>query len=66
MPLQVLPNKILSQGFVQPTPAMPEQYRIPGDSITSYRNYYQGGKTRMFSWKKREIPDWILGEKFNN
>ena len=65
-PLQNLPNGISSKGFIEPTPAMPEQYRVSGDSIKSYRNYYQGEKTRMFSWKKRGMPDWILGEKFND
>ena len=39
---------------------LPEQYKINDDAITSYRNYYLGEKTRMFSWKKREIPNWIV------
>ncbi|MEI6745003.1 MAG: hypothetical protein WCL34_03510 [Methylococcaceae bacterium] len=60
MPLQVLPNRIFKNRFIEPTLAMPEQYKIKGDAITSYRNYYLGEKTRMFSWKKREIPDWIV------
>jgi hypothetical protein len=62
IPLSVLPKQILSKGFVEPTPAMPEQYKIIDDSITSYRNYYLGEKARMFSWKKREMPDWILAQ----
>ena len=45
--------------FTQPTPAMPEQYKIPGNSVVSYQNYYNGEKQRMFSWKKREQPNWI-------
>ncbi|MSR16950.1 MAG: hypothetical protein EXR89_04035 [Methylococcaceae bacterium] len=58
-PLQNLPNGISSKDFIEPTPAMPDKYKVSGDSITSYRNYYQCEKTRMFSWKKRERPDWI-------
>ncbi len=58
-PLQELPLQISTRGFEQPTPAMPDEYKITGDSVTSYRNYYCGVKTKMFSWKKREIPDWI-------
>lgn len=59
-PLQALPNQILSSGFTQPTPAMPDEYKVAGDSVASYRNYYCGAKERMFSWKKREIPDWLI------
>jgi hypothetical protein len=60
MPLKILPNRILAKKFIEPTLAMPEQYKITNDAITSYRNYYLGEKTRMFSWKKRETPDWIV------
>lgn len=54
-----LPNNIPDKDFTEPTPAMPEQYKIMGDSIQSYRNYYNGEKQRMFSWKKRDVPDFI-------
>lgn len=46
--------------FIEPTPAMPDQYKVPGNSIQSYKNYYNGEKQRMFSWKKREQPEWII------
>lgn len=55
-----LPEKIESGEFTEPTPAMPDEYRVAGDSIQSYKNYYLGDKQRMFSWKKREVPSWIL------
>jgi len=58
--LCVPPKNIPYYGeFTEPTPAMPDQYKIPGDAIQSYKNYYNGEKQRMFSWKKREIPAWI-------
>ena len=60
MPLQILPNRISKNKFIEPMLAMPEQYKVNDDAITSYRNYYLGEKTRMFSWKKREIPNWIV------
>ena len=44
--------------FTQPTPAMPDIYKVPGDSIRSYRNYYNGGKQHLAAWKKREMPSW--------
>ncbi len=59
LPLKSLPLKIAVGNFNQPTPAMPEEYKVFGDSVTSYRNYYRGEKARMFLWKKREVPDWI-------
>jgi hypothetical protein len=38
---------------------MPNQYKVPGDGVQSYRNYYNGEKQRMFAWKKRPVPDFI-------
>jgi hypothetical protein len=46
--------------FTEPTPAMPEHYKVAGDSIQSYRNYYLGDKQRMFNWKNRPTPAWTL------
>jgi hypothetical protein len=57
--LEVRPNNIPRGNFTEPTPAMPDHYKVAGDSIQSYKNYYLGDKTRMFSWKKRETPSWI-------
>lgn len=45
--------------FTEPTPAMPDQYKVAGDSIKSYHNYYLGDKTRMFSWKNRPQPSFV-------
>lgn len=57
--LQQSPSRIISQGFTEPTPAMPDHYIVSNDSIQSYRNYYQGSKSHLFAWKNRPIPDWI-------
>lgn len=57
--LKNTPNNIPSAGFSQPTPAMPDHYKVSGDAVQSYHNYYNGDKQRMFSWKKRSIPSWI-------
>jgi len=53
------PKNIPMGPFTEPTPAMPDHYKVSGDSISSYKNYYLGDKTRMFSWKNRETPAWI-------
>lgn len=52
------PQNIPDGNLTQPTPAMPDEYKVPGDSLLSYRNYYIGAKKRMASWKKRSIPEW--------
>lgn len=47
-------------GYLTPvTPAMPDEYKVPHDSVASYRNYYRGAKQRMHKWTKREVPEWI-------
>lgn len=53
-----VPENIPNKPFTQPTPAMPEQYKVKGDSVKSYRNYYIGDKQRMASWKSRQVPEW--------
>ena len=55
-----VPGNITDTGFTEPTPAMPDQYKVPGNSVKSYHNYYNGEKTRMFSWKNRNAPKWII------
>lgn len=57
--LKQKPNNIPRDHFTEPTPAMPDQYKVPGNSIQSYHNYYNGEKQRMFSWKKRDVPSFI-------
>lgn len=44
--------------FYEPTPAMPDKYKVPNDSIMSYKNYYVGDKQHLASWKKRNVPIW--------
>lgn len=37
---------------------MPDEYKVPGDSIQAYHNYYRGAKSGFAKWTKRSIPDW--------
>ena len=53
-------NIDMDKQFTEPTPAMPDDYKVAGDSIQSYKNYYLGDKQRMFSWKNRSVPSWIV------
>jgi len=52
-------NIDMDKPFTEPTPAMPDHYKVAGDSIKSYQNYYLGDKTRMFSWKNRHQPYFV-------
>jgi hypothetical protein len=48
--------------FEAPWLAMPDEYKVSGDAIASYRNYYIGAKTHLFKWKNRPVPEWALGK----
>lgn len=65
--LTKLPNNIdRSYVFTEPTPAMPDDVKIKGDSISSYRNYYIKNKTHLAKWKNRSVPQWYAeGILFN-
>ena len=54
-PMNIAPVTV---SFTEPTPAMPDEVKIPGDSIASYRNYYINNKSHLANWKKRPIPEW--------
>lgn len=56
--LRRVPYNIQAGPFTEPTPAMPDEYKVAGDSITSYRKYYVGDKQRMAKWKNRPKPNW--------
>ena len=60
--LSYAPINIKTGVFTEPTPAMPDIYKVVGDSVQSYINYYNGDKQRMFKWKNRDIPYFVKGE----
>jgi hypothetical protein len=51
-----LPNIGLTP-FVQ---VMPSEYKVPGDAITAYRQYYIGMKHAFATWKRRRVPKWFV------
>lgn len=54
------PENIPILGWVNdPTPAMPEEYKVKS-SIESYRNYYKGPKKSFATWKNRPTPSWFI------
>jgi hypothetical protein len=64
MYLAKIPENIPQKPFTEPTPAMPDEVKIPGNSIASYRNYYIQSKTHLASWKgkinSRITPQWYM------
>lgn len=48
--------------FLEPPQAMPDTYKISGDSVAAYRKYYRGDKARFAKWKSRDIPRWFVTE----
>lgn len=53
------PKNIQDKPFNYPTPVMDEQF-ILGDTVQSYRNYYNLAKKSLFKWTKRDVPKWAV------
>ena len=58
VPLMDAPNNIEVGDWVDPPQAMPDDAKVPGNSVEAYRNYYRIHKRRMANWKIRGTPNW--------
>jgi len=38
---------------------MPEQYKVPGDAVTAYRQFYLAEKMGFAKWTRRNLPYWV-------
>ena len=56
--LYISPNNIPDLPFTCPTPAMPDECKVVGNSLESYHRYYRERKNHFAKWTKREIPYW--------
>jgi hypothetical protein len=60
----VFPINIPNKPFTEPTPAMPDECKVPGNSLQSYHNYYAMNKQHLWSWSgkinSRKIPSWLI------
>lgn len=56
--LKSYPKNIPLGIFYEPTPAMPEECKVPGDSLASYHKYYVERKNHFAKWTKRDVPNW--------
>lgn len=61
--LTIPPKNIPFGEFTEPTPAMPKELIVEGNSIASYRNYYISNKQHLASWSgkinSRNVPEWF-------
>jgi hypothetical protein len=46
-------------GLTEFAQAMPVEFKVSGDAISAYRNFYRGDKLRFAKWTKRPMPEWI-------
>ena len=52
-------NAKLNKIATDPQPAMPDECKVPGDAVQSYRNYYVMKKRRFATWKSPAVvPEW--------
>jgi hypothetical protein len=58
--LAIAPTRMKNGLFYPPTPAMPDECKIPGNSLNSYHKYYIERKNHFAKWTKREIPNWYI------
>lgn len=56
--LESPPNNIPDGDFFPPTPAMPDECKVPGNVLESYHKYYNERKRHIAKWTKRSIPSW--------
>ena len=49
-----------SKTWVGPTPAMPDECKVAGDPLASYKRYYIDKKADMAKWTNREPPEWFI------
>jgi len=48
-----------SRGLTEFAQAMPEKFKVPGDAVSAYRNFYLGEKMKFAKWTRRRKPYWI-------
>ncbi len=59
LPLTPIP----SFGITERPQTMPEHYKIPGNPVAAYRQFYLNEKKHLFKYTKRAVPPFILTSK---
>ena len=50
------------RGLTEFAQAMPDKYKVPGDAVKAYRQFYLGEKMQFAKWTKRSVPNWVHQE----
>lgn len=45
--------------FCAPPQCMPDEYKVEGDTVAAYRNYYRGAKSSIAKWKYSDAPQFM-------
>jgi hypothetical protein len=56
---QITEHDYENRGITEFAQAMPDIYKVPGDPIKAYRQFYSGEKMSFAKWTKRSIPYWV-------
>jgi hypothetical protein len=48
-----------NKGLTEFAQAMPDEYKVPGDAVKAYRQFYLGEKMKFAKWSKRSVPEWV-------
>lgn len=46
-------------GLTEFAQAMPDHYKVPGDAVRAYRQFYVGDKMGFAKWTRRRVPAWV-------
>ncbi|WP_456294837.1 pyrimidine dimer DNA glycosylase/endonuclease V [Vibrio sp. AK197] len=56
---QIADYRYPSKGLTPFAQAMPDEFKVEGDPIAAYRQFYLGDKARFAKWTRRAQPDWF-------
>jgi len=59
--LAIYPHNLLMKSFTPPPQCMPDEYKVEGDPVQAYKNYYHGEKAYFAEWRLG-APLWWKGE----
>jgi hypothetical protein len=51
--------------WTEPPQAMPDEFKIAGNSVAAYRAYYLGRKVMQSGWTRRPVPAFVTEGKAN-
>ena len=59
---EIKEHRFESNGLSDFAQAMPEHYRVDGDAVTAYRNFYMGEKRAFAKWTARPKSGWWIDQ----